>query len=129
MLPDWEPLLDDGRVGKIADLLFLAYPDLPRDSDVFTFIVPQQTVVRDDEPYVIPAQAVFAVKSPNPRTWDAIYLGKEILSTAGLWLATWEREEKDRAHYVSTIEDPAFSAFRALAKTHVGKLRNLKELI
>lgn len=130
MIADWEPLLSDDRVGKIADLLFIAFPELPRDTEVFTFVVPAQALVRNNEELFIPEQAVFALKSANPRAgWDAVYRGKQIMSTSGMWRSTWDNETKMRSHYVSTREDPAFAPFAIAARSHVTKIRGYRDLI
>ena len=126
----WEPLLPDDRVGRIAELLLIAMPDLPKDTDVFSFVVPVQIVPNEDgEPRIIPEQAVFAVKAKNPRTWDKVYQGKEVMSSSGMWKSVWDREEKDRKHYVSTREDPAWSPFYIAAAELVRKLKGYKEII
>ena len=152
---DWEPLLHDDRVGRITELLFVAFPTL-RGSEVFTFVVPSQMVSRDRPgiphepgcpyphsdhwdnyypdcdcgPYRIPEQAVFAIRSDNPRAaWDPIYRGKQFMSTSGMWRETWDREEKERKHFVSAREDPAWAPFFIAAKSHADKMRGYKELI
>jgi len=143
---DWEPLLHDDRVGKIAELLFVAFPTL-RGSEVFTFVVPEQMVRRDRPgiphepgchgisdcdcgPYRIPEQAVFAIRSDNPRAaWDPIYRGKQFMSTSGMWRETWDREEKANKHFVSARTDPAWAPFYIAARSHADKMRGYRELI
>ena len=150
-LPEWPALLDESRTGKIAQLLLVAYPDLPRESEFLTFIVPAQVNVPRDRvsgsphepgcthaidgncecpPMDIPDQAVFAIASPHPRqTFDPFYRGKTIMSTSGMWRQTWDQEERTRKHFVSSIEDPAFKIFKFCAQQHLRRLRDLKELI
>lgn len=145
---DWEPLLPDERVGKIADLLRLAFPALGSDAEVFTFVVPPQRVeqrgkrfphesncgVRRDRdcdcgPYTVPEQAVFAIRTPHPRTWDPVYKGKQLMSQAGMLRAVWEAQEKQHRHYVSPREDPAWAPFVITAREHLRKVRDFSELI
>ena len=126
---DFEPLLTDSRVDKIAGLLRIAYPQLPPETEIFSFIVPPQKVVKDDREVEIPAQAVFALKSPHPRrTFDPFYKDKELLSNTATWLRVWEAEEKQRLHYVSAREDPAFGPFSIAARNHLRAIRDFKEL-
>lgn len=127
---DFEPLLSDDRVGKITGMLRVAYPQLPPDIEVFSFIVPPQVVERDGEEHKIPAQAVFALKSSHPRaTFDKFYTDKELMSNTATWMAVWEAEARQRAHYVSTQEDPAWGPFNIAARNHLRAIKNMKELI
>lgn len=131
MIEDWEPLIPDERVSRIAELLYVAFPDLKTyNADVFTFIVPEQSFVKDGELRVYPEQAVFAIKSTNPRaSFDKFYRGKQLMTTSGMWMQTWRNEEKAREHYVSAREDPAWSPMFMTARTHIAKIKDLKELI
>lgn len=130
MTADFEPLLTDARVDKIADLLRLAYPQLPQDIEVFSFIVPPQKAEVRGEEVTIPAQAVFALQSPHPRrSFDAYYLDKELMSNTACWLSAWEHEERMRLHYVSARDDPAFAPFAIAARNHLRAIKNYKELI
>lgn len=127
---DFEPLLDDDRVDRIAGLVRLSFPTLPVDTQFFTFVVPPQKVERDGEEVEIPAQAVFAVQSAHPRrTFDAFYRDKELMSNTACWLPIWEREERQRMHFVSGPDDPAFGPFSIAARNHLRAIKNLKELI
>lgn len=148
---DLEPLLPDDRVGKIAELLNIAFPTL-RGSDFFTFVVPPQLVLRnkpgiphergcptpatqaisdcDCGPFLVPEQAVFAVRSDNPRaSFDPVYRGKQFMTTSGMWRSVWDREEKARKHYVSTRDDPAWGPFYIAASGQARKMQDYKELI
>lgn len=150
MLSDWEPLLPDSRVERIAELIRLAEPELV-DAEFATFIVPRQ-VEKDRRrmkyaphesgcsfgagnpacecgPLEIPEQAMFTIKTAHPRTWDPIYKGKDLMTFEGTWLPRWREEERLRAHYVSTREDPAFEIFAIAAKAHAKKMRGYRALI
>ena len=159
MSEDWEPLLPDDRVGRIAEMLRFAVPSLPRDAEVFTFVVPPQVVRNrgdrfphergcpyavgpdgdigghpydiecDCGPFTVPEQAVFAIKTDHPRTWDPMYQGKKLMSQAGMLRSVWEAQEKHNRHFVSPREDPAFNVFLITARQHVKKIRDYRELI
>lgn len=127
---DFEPLLTDERVDRIAGLLRIAYPQLPRDTEFFSFVVPPQTVEKDGREVVIPAQAVFALQSPHPRrSFDGFYRDKELMSNTACWLRVWEAEEKERRHFVSSRDDPAFGPFSIATRNHVRSIMDLKQLI
>jgi hypothetical protein len=125
-LADLEPLLTDDRVGKIHDLLWMAYPMLPVDTDVISFMVPEQ----ESNTGTIPPQAVFALVSDNPRqSFDPLYRGKREMTTAGIPFVVWESDQKMRGHFVSGREDPAFKFYNYAARIHLRKLQDLRELI
>lgn len=155
-LNDWEPLLSDERVGKIAELLRIAFPALGSDAEVFTFVVPEQRVEGprrtrfphergckypngddwdnyypdcDCGPYTIPEQAVFAIRTRHPRSWDPVYGDKTLMSQAGMLRSVWEAQEKQHRHYVGPREDPAWSVFVITAQNHLRKTKDYKELI
>ena len=147
-LPDFEPLLPDSRVSKIADLLRIAYPDL-RDAEFVTFIVPEQNGVPrtqlrqaphehgcpypndscECDPLNIPAQAIFCIRDKHPRAdMDPVYKGKMMVTTEGTFLKVWESEEKARAHYVSTSQDPAYTIMEIAARAHVKRASEFRQL-
>lgn len=145
---DLEPLLPDDRVGKIAELLLVAYPALGAEAEVFTFVVPEQRIEDRNSkpvphepgcprgancgcgPYTVPEQAVFAIRTPHPRaTFDSFYRGKTLMSNAGMLRQVWDREETARRHYVSPREDPAWAPFDITAREHIRKTASLKALI
>lgn len=145
-MSDWEPLLPDDRVGRIAEMLQLAVPGLPRDAEVFTFVVPPQAVQERGErfphergcrpeqgcdcgPYTVPEQAVFAIRTPHPRTWDPVYRGKTLMSQAGMLRSVWEAQEKRNKHFVSPREDPAFAPLLITAREHARKIADYRALI
>jgi hypothetical protein len=126
---DFEPLLTDERVGKIVELLRIAYPQLPVDTEFFSFVVPPQTVEKDGQEIEIPAQAVFALKGPHPRgTFDQFYKDKELMSNTACWLRVWEHEERQRLHYVSGRDDPAWGPFAIATRNHLRAIKDYKEL-
>jgi hypothetical protein len=150
-LPDWEPLLPDDRVGKIADLLRIRYPDL-RDAEFFSFVVPPQVV--DDRrsmkhaphergcpfergtvndcvcgPLDIPEQAVFGIRQTPHPSRDPVYKGKALVTTEATWLKTWDAEARKRKHFVSALEDPAMEIYRIAAAAHVEKAEGYRQLI
>lgn len=144
-LNDWEPLLSDERVGKIAELLRVAFPALGSDAEVFTFVVPEQTVAERGRryphergctgvdcqcgPFTVPEQAVFAIRTPHPRFWDSVYKGKTLMSQAGMLRSVWEAQEKQHRHYVGPRDDPAWNVFLITAQNHLKKTRDYSELI
>lgn len=129
---DFEPLLPDDRVDKIAGLLRIAYPQLPPETEFFSFVVPEQSAPNPNgngEMVPLPAQAVFALQSPHPRrTFDKFYRDKELMSNTACWLRIWEAEEKQRSHFVSSRDDPAFGPFSIAARNHVRAMRDLLQL-
>lgn len=112
-------------------MMRLAFPSLGHETQVVTFIVPTQTDIDQETGNVrnIPEQAVFAVVSPHPRaTFEKLYQGKTLMTSAGLWRSVWDQDAKDRKHYATTMEDPAWKLVRIAARTHAEKIQSLKEL-
>lgn len=146
---DFEPLLTDERVGRIAELLLMAYPGLGQDAEIFTFVVEPQTVPHrgrrfphergcavarqgecDCGPYTVPEQAVFAIRTPHPRAgFDPIYRGRQLMSQAAMLRSVWDAAEKRNKHFVSTREDPAWAPFQITAQNHLRQMKDYRELI
>lgn len=128
---DAEPLLDDSRVGRIADRLRLIYPDLPYETQFATAVIePPYNAARGDERYIEtrwPA-AQFIVVAPHPRPLQRKF-GTQQASVATMFKAAWDADDRARKHYVATDEDPAYRIFRALTVQFISNRRSLQQII
>lgn len=126
-----EPLLDDARVGRIGDRLRLIYPDLPVETQFVTAVVePPYNASSGGSVYVEtrwPA-AQFIVLAPHPRPLQRRY-GTQQASVATMYKAAWDADEKERKHFVTTDEDPAYRIFRALTVQFITNRRSLLQII
>lgn len=108
-----EPLLDDARVARIAERIFLELPALPDETSFATF--------HDGTKFQ------FFLSAPNPRPIQRKY-GVQHGLTADGDLAGWREAEAERRHFVAAKEDPAYPIFRALAHMMIRDMRNFKSM-
>lgn len=129
-----EPLLDDERLWPIVDRLKAEYGRSKlEDSEFVTFIQPaKQTTVTTEVgiqvPTWVPAMAVFAVLTPNPRPL-AKAAGAKVMTHGTAALEDWRASETERGHYVDGRRDPAHEIFRGVVREHLRILENLRSMI
>jgi hypothetical protein len=128
---EYEPLLDDDRVERIAHKIKseFGFKKL-EDSVFFTFIQParpynQRTPEGLVVPTWIPDMAVFAIISPRPNPTRP---GQKLMSQATASLEGWLEAEKEASHFAGA-PDEAHKIFKAVARMHLQQLQSAKELI
>lgn len=126
-LADFETLLPDSRVERLRDAVAKAFPKLPEDFQLATYIQPSRLVPRpggSGELVQIGERAVFLMVSPNPHPR---YKGQMLKTQASMRMKLWREEEAEAAHFVSGA-DPALKFFRRMAREHIVARTNWTEL-
>lgn len=127
---DAQPLLDDSRVGKIADRLRLEFPDIPYETQFVTAVIePPYNAHNGTEQYREERWPAFQfmVLSPHPRPLQR-KRGMLHAKVATGFKAAWDEQEAERKHYVTADEDPAYKIFRALAWSFIQERRSLLQI-
>lgn len=127
-LADNELLLPDSRVEELWHALRKAYPKLPDDFQVATYIQPARLVPsqsgRGDLRHIT-ERAVFLIVSKNPHPRHE----NEMLKTiASIPYTAWREEEANAWRFVNGGADPALKFLRAAARDHIRTWTNYKEM-
>lgn len=122
---DYEPLISDRRMQAIASLLVEQFRarGLPDDSDFVTFVQPAQMVEREGLLTPIPEVGVFAVISDNPRS-----KGHRLMTQGSVWLTDWQAQDAASLSFTIGPNDPALPIFKAVMRSHLERLANLKAM-
>ena len=127
---EWEPLLDDDRVERLAGKIRSQYGHRKlADTTFFTFIQPARQVKTRTSGGIfvetwVPEMAVFAAITPRPQGRP----GQRLMTTATVSLADWRESEADVGHYAGA-PDEAHKIFRLVAVEQISKIQSAKEMI
>lgn len=120
-----EQLLSDERVDRCERNVRRIYPELPEDSAFVTWIVERQTKQHNGKEVKVPAMAMFAIVTPDPRPGHET---DQIMNVGQMNLSQWLKVDKDYGRMVG-YQDPALGAFRRVAAVHVSVLNSARELL
>jgi hypothetical protein len=109
----------------IANLLIERFraAGLPDDTDYVTFVQPAQMVNRNGIVTPIPEVGVFAVISDNPRA-----PGHRLMTQGSVWLDDWLATDAASLSFTVGPNDPALPLFKAVTRSHLERLANLKAM-
>lgn len=129
-LADREPVVPDFRLEVVAEKIRSRYGHGKlQDATFVTWLEPATTITKDGEARDIPARAVFAIVSPNPRGHLYAAGAPNMIATHGAaWLKDFEDSIRDWEHYVGR-PDPLFEIYKAVVPAHLRTIKNLKEMI
>lgn len=121
---NYEPVVNDVRLANVEGKLRNEYDKvIPEDIDFVTFVQPPREVTREDGLTVpLPAMAVFAVISDNPK-----HKGYRVMTNATAHLSAWYEALKEFQHF-SGAPDPLIGIFRTTLEAHLRTIQNLREM-
>ena len=96
---------------------------LPDGSDFVTFVQPSQMVDRGGITTPIPEVGVFAVISDNPRA-----ASHRLMTQGSVWLTDWQAQDAASLSFTIGPNDPALPIFKAVMRSHLERLSNLKDM-
>jgi len=117
-LGDYEPLIEDSRLGAVEGMLRLEFPLLSPGARLVSFIQPPTEV--DGQP--IPAKANFGVVETNPR-----HPKFSLMTIATMNLKDWIDEDFEFRHYAGKA-DPARKFLRLVVRDQIKKILDLQAL-
>ena len=119
---DFEPVVNDVRMANLEGYIRSQY-DVPDDTDFVSFVQPPKMAPREDGLEVpVPAMAIFAVISDNPK-----HPSFRVMTNGTTRLADWESAREEFQHYAGR-PDPLIQIFRGLTVEHLRTIQNLREL-
>ena len=120
---DRETLLSDDRVARLEEMFRKRYQFPKQNTDLVTFVQLPTVHETDSGVTSTPALAIFGIVSDNPRG-----KGQRIMTTGSTYLETWERENKQRSHFVG-VKDMAQEIYGPVIKAHLETMKNYNEMI
>lgn len=131
-LAKYEVLLTDERIERIAHKIGSEFGfGRLKDTQYVSFIQPARIVSHEVDGITrqipVAEMAVFAVLTPNPRPY-AQKTGQKLMTHATAALADFLEAEAELSHFAHAGKDPARDIYKAVVKTHLKQLDDLRSL-